>query len=75
MPAIIILPEPDDIAENSESDQIINIGPDPKLNIMHAKRNKFINGKCFIEYILINMIIEYKNYNKLKLYNYEKNNF
>ena len=52
-PATIILPDPDDIAVKSLSDHIINIGPEPKQSIMHAKRNIFLNWELFIEIVLL----------------------
>ena len=40
-PAMITLPEPEDIGSKLDNDQIINIGPEPKLNISMIRRKIF----------------------------------
>jgi len=52
-PAMITLPEPEDIGSKLDNDQIINIGPDPKLNISMIRRKIFSKLKFFILTVLI----------------------
>ena len=46
--AIIILPAPEEIELNSESDQIINMGLLPKHDIIIKSKNIFVNLFLFI---------------------------
>jgi len=54
---MITLPEPEDIGSKLDNDQIINIGPDPKLIISIIRINIFKKLKFFILSVLVKGVL------------------